>query len=366
MLPFSSQVTPKKHTRPTTKTTKTPTQYPSNNTPASRGERLQTGVVVWKYAFGSGARQLKKFGLRGDTHVAVSRRDIEGRADLLRPLEGRDARLPVRSILALQVGPLSRAHVRGRRRLARPDLCFSVVTAERTLDFEALTQEDFEAVVLGLQGRFPKAQRYAGLPLYTPASLRRACAMMRDAVPRFPPAAFAAGGGDAYEEALRKGATVGEDEEDAAVSEWAGAARTHTEAAFEDGEEAGGGSLSPAALRGYPAGGSVGGGGGFGRSGVLRTPAAPVAVDSGAQTCGAGAEAAEGFAGGGGRGGVGGGGCQRSVLGGGGGGVLRGPSAVRGGGGGGGGGFDSYSGTPVVGVVVDIDCAAFPSSRGVG
>eukprot|EP00754_Rhynchopus_humris_P000243 Rhum_TRINITY_DN10158_c0_g1::Rhum_TRINITY_DN10158_c0_g1_i1::g.37002::m.37002 len=181
-------------------------QYPSGNTPASRTERLQAGVVVWKYAFGSGARQLKKFGLCGDTHVSVSRRDIEGRADLLRPLAARDARLPVRSILALQVGPLSRAHARGRSRLARPDLCFSIVTAERTLDFEALTQADFEAAVLCLQGRFPKAQRYAGLPLYTPASLRHACALMRSAAPRFPPAAFAAGAADgAYEEALLEG-----------------------------------------------------------------------------------------------------------------------------------------------------------------
>ena len=138
----------------------------------AREKRLKQGMVMWKYAFGSAKKQLKRVGL-GNEEVRVSRKDIGSRSQLDRNLQATDHKISFRDILAIQLGPVSTAH----SRLSddkRVELSFSIVTKSQTLDLEALTTEDFDDWWFYLQERFHGRQVWAGLPVYNSETLQLA------------------------------------------------------------------------------------------------------------------------------------------------------------------------------------------------
>ena len=146
-------------------------------------------MVVWKHAFGSNQRRLKKVALLGSDSILVSKSDIKSRAGLGRALSGNEVGIELRKVLAVQLGPLGDAHRRNMTNIAREELCFSILTADRSLDIEALTETDLEDWVFWLQNRFPKHQEWAGLPLYNETSLHCALENMKTGS-NLPPRAF--------------------------------------------------------------------------------------------------------------------------------------------------------------------------------
>eukprot|EP01060_Flectonema_neradi_P021732 TRINITY_DN29622_c0_g1_i1.p1 TRINITY_DN29622_c0_g1~~TRINITY_DN29622_c0_g1_i1.p1 ORF type:complete len:305 (+),score=51.60 TRINITY_DN29622_c0_g1_i1:51-965(+) len=153
----------------------------------AREKRLKQGMVMWKYAFGSVKKQLKRVGL-GNEEIRVSRRDVGSRSQLDASLQGTDHKISFRDILAVQLGPISTAHSRVTDD-KRVELSFSIVTKSQTLDLEALTIEDFRDWWFYLQERYESRQRWAGLPLYTPETLE--CAQSNITIhSRVPPKAF--------------------------------------------------------------------------------------------------------------------------------------------------------------------------------
>lgn len=153
-------------------------------------DRLRRGSLLWKHAFappvGGHQRSLRRVMLVGSEKLMVSSREAHRATHVQRPFSTTDISIPVREILALELGPPDR--LENKHGTERRDLCFRLLTKKRSYEFEALTNDDFCCWVLGLQELLSEQQRWAGLPHYDETQLAEA---QKDMVRGFAlPAAF--------------------------------------------------------------------------------------------------------------------------------------------------------------------------------
>eukprot|EP00756_Hemistasia_phaeocysticola_P047152 Hpha_TRINITY_DN21093_c0_g1::TRINITY_DN21093_c0_g1_i1::g.103430::m.103430 len=140
-------------------------------------QRLRQGTLLWKHAFapplGGYKRSLRRVILIGSETVMVSKRVAHRASHVRRPLTEADTAIPLREILALELGPPERLIdvFAGRD---RKDLCFRLLTKQRSYEFEALVNDDFCDWVFGLQKLLAEQQRWAGLPQYDGIQLAEA------------------------------------------------------------------------------------------------------------------------------------------------------------------------------------------------
>eukprot|EP01062_Namystynia_karyoxenos_P056583 TRINITY_DN47536_c0_g1_i1.p1 TRINITY_DN47536_c0_g1~~TRINITY_DN47536_c0_g1_i1.p1 ORF type:complete len:382 (+),score=63.56 TRINITY_DN47536_c0_g1_i1:72-1148(+) len=167
---------------------------------ADRTARLRHGTLMWKYHFAQSAlspfpaRGLRRIALVGRESIFVSRRDAHRSSHVRRKLTESDHHIALHDVLAIQLGPLTSAlasaqssTARGNDR-SRGDRCFSILCGHRSYDLEALTDDDLQDWVIGIQRLTQDRQTWAGLPLHTPDSLARAQSAIR--LGRLPKAAF--------------------------------------------------------------------------------------------------------------------------------------------------------------------------------